>query len=291
MDFFFKKSIDANWKTLCQGDILNKTEELKSAISEAHPYYSDKTDYTHFMVLTQSCDLVRRIGKAFKARYITICAVRPLGTFTDQALAPLCHKPVGENATLRLVKKETKETVEQKLERLLNNTEPGHFFIRAGSHTSLSTDLVVYLQLSIALNQKHYDTCLKAKTAELEDTFQAKVGWLVGNDYSRVGTKDISDAGIDPKKLKSEFIDDVLGKSARFLSGAEYGRLKKELKDIDDPTNDQVIEALDKLELDDKFAAGSIASEIVTKLKLDEDNIDKIRNVVSANKAFKKAFN
>ncbi len=51
--------------------------------------------------------------------------------------------------------------------------------------------MVVYLKVSIALKSgEHYDECLKAKKIELADEFKAKLGWLVGNMYSRVGTTD-----------------------------------------------------------------------------------------------------
>ncbi len=47
-----------------------------------------------------------------------------------------------------------------------------------------------FLALSVALKIEHYDLCLAAKIAQLTGEFQAKLGWLVGNLYSRVGTKE-----------------------------------------------------------------------------------------------------
>ena len=48
-----------------------------------------------------------------------------------------------------------------------------------------------YLKLSIALKSEEcYDICLKAKKIELSDEFKAKIGWLIGDMYSRVGTTD-----------------------------------------------------------------------------------------------------
>lgn len=62
---------------LRQGDLLAKTKEIEQVITTVHPYYL-RDDYTYFIVLTQSCDLVRRKGKTPNSRYITIAAVRPL---------------------------------------------------------------------------------------------------------------------------------------------------------------------------------------------------------------------
>lgn len=286
MDFFFKRTTDQNRTSLSQGDILDKTGGLKDAIREAHPFYAKKADYTHFMVLTQSCDLVRR-PKDCNARYITICAMRPLSTFTEQQIAPLCFNSLHNEQDIKLVNKSLQKNIEQKLERLLNNTEPGYFFIRAGSHPRLQDDTVAYLRLSIALNVKHYDVCFNAKIAELEDAFQAKVGWLVGNEYSRVGTKDITDMGVDPDVYKSEFIDDVLGKTAQFLTNSEYGRLRKAVKDQEKV---DLFEYLKKLERDDDHIAGTLADEIIKTLELAPEHKKKIRNTILSNRQYSKLF-
>tara|TARA_R110002126_G_C10459165_1_gene500148 strand:- start:263 stop:1141 length:879 start_codon:yes stop_codon:yes gene_type:complete len=287
MDFFFKRSTDLNRNSLCQGDILDKTDDLKSAIREAHPYYADKFDYTHFMVLTQSCDLVRR-PKNCNARYITICAIRPLSTFAAQQLDPLCFESFDFAPEVKLVKKDTKRSIEQKLERLLNNTEPGFFFIKDGSHPRLSGDIVAYLRLSIALNIRHYDVCIAAKIAELEESFQAKVGWLVGNEYSRVGTKDIGDTGLNPEKIRADFVNSVLGKSAKFLSKTEFGRLKRSVSAIGNDDDKDIYRLIDTLEKDDKYTAANIAEEISKVLKFDDETKKKIRNIILSNTEFKR---
>lgn len=48
--------------SLCQGDILEKTDDLIAILKEVHPYFLNES-YKYFMVLSQSCDLVRRNGK------------------------------------------------------------------------------------------------------------------------------------------------------------------------------------------------------------------------------------
>ena len=85
MDFIFTKPNDVDYGSLRQGDLLIKNPHLKAAIAEAHKYYADTPDYTHFLVLTQSCDLVRRGKKPPKSRYITLAAaqVRMSGTTVE----------------------------------------------------------------------------------------------------------------------------------------------------------------------------------------------------------------
>ena len=65
---------EADFASLCQGDVLAVTEELKSILEEVHPYFLNE-QYKYFMVLSQSCDLVRRKGKACKTPYITLAAI------------------------------------------------------------------------------------------------------------------------------------------------------------------------------------------------------------------------
>ena len=58
--FTYKSNPDM--QSLCQGDILNPTEELMEVLKTVHPYFLNK-QYKYFMVLSQSCDLVRRNGE------------------------------------------------------------------------------------------------------------------------------------------------------------------------------------------------------------------------------------
>src|SRR4051812_31689281 len=63
---------------LSQGDILQKSDGLLGVIRPYFRYYADHEDYKYFMVLTQTCDLVRRDGGPCASPYITLAAVRPL---------------------------------------------------------------------------------------------------------------------------------------------------------------------------------------------------------------------
>ena len=71
---------------LFQGDVLCRSNEIVKAIGQAHQYYADAPHYTHFVVITQSCDLVRRAGD-FNAPYITISAAKPLRSVMNEYLA------------------------------------------------------------------------------------------------------------------------------------------------------------------------------------------------------------
>jgi len=77
------------------------------------------------------------------------------------------------------------------LTKLLNNNDTRYFYFHDDPSLGPVEPHVAFLHLSIAIRSRdHYETCLKARKCSLDDTFQAKLGWLVGNLYSRVGTKD-----------------------------------------------------------------------------------------------------
>lgn len=184
--FTYKQNIDSS--SLCQGDLLTVTDELKSVLKDVHPYFLNE-QYKYFMVLTQSCDLVRRDGNKCKTPYITLAAVRDFNDFIETKLE---IDRYAENVEgFLLMNNKQKDRAYQFLERIYNNTEPDYFFLYKDDNVSLHKSMIVTLKVSIAIKSSfHYDKCLAAKFLELTDEFKAKLGWLVGNIYSRVGTTD-----------------------------------------------------------------------------------------------------
>lgn len=174
---------------LRQGDILDKSDELKTLFREIHPHYNNKEDYIYFMVLTQSCDLERRNGKACNAQYITLAAVRPLGVLIQRKITELQKNY--DIAKGELLDKSQKLRMKDFLKRLMNNNVHEYFFLNEDSGMGFTENCVAFLRLSIAIKANlHYNKCLDAKILELKDEFKAKLGWMVGNIYSRVGTVD-----------------------------------------------------------------------------------------------------
>lgn len=184
--FTYKSNPDMS--SLCQGDILEITDELKDVLTNVHPYFKNE-QYRYFMVLTQSCDLVRRNSKPCKTPYITLAAVRCFSEFFEKLLV---SKKYAENHSgFLLMESKQRSGASQLLERIYNNTEPDYFFLYKEEMLDFPESMIASLKVSIALKSElHYDACLKAKRLELSDEFKAKLGWLVGNIYSRVGTTD-----------------------------------------------------------------------------------------------------
>lgn len=152
---------DPNMETLCQGDVLEITEELSVILEKVHPYFLNE-QYKFFVVLSQSCDLVRRNGKTCKTPYITLAAVRSYSDFLERMF--LDGKYVEKVDKLLIMDEKNKDRAYQLVERVYNNTEPEYFFLYKEDALDFPESMVAYLKVSIALRSKeHYDVCLKAK--------------------------------------------------------------------------------------------------------------------------------
>jgi hypothetical protein len=285
-EFLFAPSENTKSSQLMQGDILRRTDSLKEALKKTHKYYAESEDYGHFMVLTQSCDLVKRGKQKPKARYITLAAVRPFRIIVDRLIkkhqipdiafpVPICDKKYGTSTR-------------QLLERYIHNTELGYFFIRKDSHPNITEDLCAFLSLSVAIRATHYDACIESKIAQLSDVFQAKVGWLTGNIYSRIGTPDIVEYEADPDRYKAEFLDEIIFENTVWLSTDQIRSLKNEIKqrkaspnsdttEISREAAHRILQSIpDQIEL--------IASRATEQLKqnklLSADSVEKAKNVL-----------
>jgi hypothetical protein len=194
---------------LQQGDLLATTSDVLDLLSAIYPHYHWRNDYTHLLLLTQSCDLVRRNGKPCKARYISLAAV--------QSLSPVIEREIEKyqdsfDRAAGICSRASRERVAQFVVRVLNNNEPEFFYLEPEPAFGLSDPSCAFLRLSIVVNaEEHYDKLLEARSLSLKEVFQAKLGWLVGNMYSRVGTVDwVPDHLTEPqfKAKVSQVLDD-----------------------------------------------------------------------------------
>lgn len=247
----FTYNPDPDMQSLCQGDILEITEELTTVLKEVHPYFLNK-QYKYFMVLSQSCDLVRRNGKNCKTPYITLAAVRKYEDFLTRTLI---KGKYAENANgLLLMDEKNKERAYQLIERVYNNTEPEYFFLYKEDAFSFQDSMIAYLKVSIALkSDEHYDQCLKAKKIELADEFKAKLGWLVGNMYSRVGTADWE--SIMTAQARRDMLNTDLYSMCIIGEKEQLNQLKKEYLEQAEktPDHDEAVELISKIQIRTKY--------------------------------------
>ena len=223
--FTYKRNADMG--SLCQGDILIITDDLRNILKDVHPYFQND-HYKYFMVLTQSCDLVRRDGKRCKSPYRTLAAIRSYDDFLKKEFVSGKYVEVVDD--FLLMDSKNRERASQLVERLYNNTESDYFFLYKDEALDFPESMVASLKVSIALkSEKHYDYCLAAKKIELSDEFKAKLGWLVGNMYSRVGTTDWE--SIKSKQERKEMLDEDLTSRCIIGSKEQLKVFKKELEE------------------------------------------------------------
>jgi len=265
---------------LRQGDILRKTPELLSLIREVHPHYANE-DYLYFQVLTQSCDLVRRNGKICKSRYLTLAAVRPMRLIVERALDGYEKKFIFDNQLF--CSSVHRRALKDLFVKLFNNNDTQNFFLKASPDYGIDVDCCAQLHLSIAIRAyQHYDLCLGAKILELRDEFRAKLGWLVGNLYSRVGTQDYVPGAMPDEKAFEEFVQRTMEEYVAWVPEKDYATYQKQHSKVASFEEMQGRVATEK-ERKQKSKLDSIVSAITAALPGDVDDATKValRNTLS----------
>jgi hypothetical protein len=247
--------VDPNRDELNQGDVLQRTDALSELLKEYFPYYQDHPDYRYFLVLTQTCDLVRRDGKTCGAPYISIAAVRPVKDVLLLEAEKLQEAPLRGTD---VIGHGDRQTLAMFLESLMDNNKAGYFYLHTDHLLGISEPCCAFLQLAVSFRSQHYKACLDAKIAQLDAQFQAKLGWLIGNMYSRVATTE----------WDTEKPSERLGKVASSLIGKSFYNCAEE----------QI-----KAALDDLTADGSIT----TKTPQDIADYVKRKRLVPKHKQFK----
>jgi hypothetical protein len=146
--------------SLMQGDILWPTEDLKDLFARVHPHFCD-SKYIAFIVITQSCDLVRRDGKGCRADYINLAVIRELESCLSQFFDNVC-----ERVAAGVYLQRSKAQAQQLLERVVNQNEQalGLFYLHPDVDTvGIADYAVALLRISVAFRKEHYDLLRRAK--------------------------------------------------------------------------------------------------------------------------------
>lgn len=284
----FTYKADADMESLCQGDVLNITEELEEVLKEIHPYFLNE-QYKYFMVLSQSCDLVRRNGKNCKTPYITLAAIRSYDSFLEKTLI---KEKFAENVGgFLLMDEKKKEKAYQLIERIYNNTESDYFFLYKEDALEFPESMITYLKVSIALkSQEHYDKCLAAKKLELSDEFKAKLGWLVGNMYSREGTADWE--GIMTAQERKEMLNNDLASKCIIGSKEQLKTLKAKLTEKSEMihNHEEAASFVSDIYVQTKYEKAMSIIETIfqtSSKKIPEEEKEKLLNAIKSRTALK----
>lgn len=265
----------ASEEDLQQGDILKRTPALDEILGKYHPYYING-DYTHFLVLTQSCDLVHRETVGPKAPYVSIAAVRPLG----EVLKREADK-YRTNDLLRLaavLEQSKKSQLRDFVRKLLNNNHTEFFYLHSDPQVGLERSCA-FLRLSVSIRSaEHYQSLSGARILSLEKEFQAKLGWLVGNLYSRVGTDDWAPTHYSEEKW-AQTVEDILDESYTFIDDAKLKQAKKSPAARELTSRDDARLFIEKTKVPTKReeAIAAVVTVLAAEKLLDEASIEKAR--------------
>ncbi len=218
---------------LQQGDILNPSTSLESLFKEVHPHFCN-AKYLAFMILTQTCDLVRRNGQC-SARFINVAVIRSLADVLPSLLDTVCERVHDRTYTDK-----TKNRGQDLLERILNQNEQrlSLFYLYPDGDVGIGEDAVAFLRVSVAFRSDHYDQMLESRKGQLTSEFGAKLGWLVGSLYSRVGTQDW------PKDKLKQLVRPHLTEQVEWVSDRAVARLKKDGVDTESLAREELLQRL-----------------------------------------------
>lgn len=270
---------------LQQGDIIANNETVRKLINRTYLQNFD-SEIVAFLIITQSCDLARHDGKPCKASYVNLVPIWPFENVFLSLLEKECGNFKIKDRLYSANKGKTKAN--ELIERICsqNAWALGVFFLHSNIDVKIPVNSLALLQVSFAIPSNYsYDLFTKFRNGRLDAAFQGRLGWLVGNLYSRIGTpnfpedryKEIrkslmsSDEDNDriPRwigKRKLQDMRDTTGLDAKDL---EMQRINDFLADYDpkEPKNKAVDLVLDTLK--DVYAkvSNKRLKEIESKLK------------------------
>ena len=109
----------------------------------------------------------------------------------------------------RVISSKERENLVKFLASLIDNNKERYFYIHSDIDCGIDLNCCAFLQLAVTLKAQHYETCLAAKLCQLDETFQAKLGYLIGHMYNRVGTTEWNDhyPDVDVNTMAGEQLD------------------------------------------------------------------------------------
>lgn len=292
MHFTYQESEDTDKTSLYQGDVLKRTPEIEKILAVVHPHYL-KEDYRHFIVLTQSCDLVPRNEGKCASRYVTIAAVRPLKLVIERELQKHLSDPL--ELEFRFTHNGVKAKMEQFYERLLNNNEPSYFYLHQQPDCDLTEDCCAFLQLAVSTKSEfHYKTLLDAKILELTDSFKHKIGYLVGNLYSRIDTDDWVPDFANAETFYGRLRQGIEGEAVWLQRDIQVKALKQ-LKSLDPKDRNkekfsEIITSLGRIKNQKRDSLLAAVVDIMTELNIPPENIGKFRRRLESHSDFQALF-
>lgn len=290
MSYIFTDHHKLDPVTLMQGDLLKITDSLNQLLKSNRSQYNDFDNINYLVVLTQSCDLIRRNGKA-KSRHITLAPVHSL----DIAIKDRTHKLKDKNidSQLSICNSNDHSQTLQYVERLLSNSEKDYFCLPLECHKDFIVDYCISLNVSIAIRNTFYEQCLEAKIGQMEEIYAAKLGWMTGNQFSRVATPDVEDIFTTTQEggqFRSTFLNRVFTSQTIWLSTHQIRELKKLIKrsNVSNPVSSNTLRDLtSQIPSNYSLAINRVVQVLLTNKIIDTEQVDTIREKLNEDRNLK----
>ncbi len=204
-------------KVLSQGDVLSVSkvkEEVGESFSAVHP---NLFDAPFLLLCTQSCDIANN-----KARVLSLAPCTPIEDWLfDHIAGPLNDSPKRTMAEFGYASTKAREKAYEWLRRLINNDQPDLFFLFEDPAIGLQESVAADLRKKTYLALGDKDKLLTCRVASLNDEFRARLAWMLGEMYARVGTRDW------PKPELKSMTESLLSNNFKFLTPREYDGIEK----------------------------------------------------------------
>ncbi|MCP4049790.1 MAG: hypothetical protein GY730_03690 [bacterium] len=245
---------------LCQGDILEPIDKLKALFENILPNFTE-SHYRGFFLLTQSCDMARRDSGEYKATHINLAAIYSLQDVINNILKKdfACLIP-------GVYFEYKKKTFKQTIQRLINQNEKdlGLFYLHKDADSGIAYPSAVILSVPISVRaNEYYEILQEARMGRLSKEFQAKLGWMVGYLYSRVGVHDWKEEGkknkdVDlEKKIMGDIINSLQEEEPLWIENRIYKNIKKKYPWL------EILSTNDQKEIINRFLPPPLKDEIV----------------------------
>ena len=183
------EAISSKEDDLRQGDIIILEDGLR-VLLEAESLTLPSPSPLGFLVVSQCCDLARRSGAKCNTSHIALAPVYDLEARLEEFLDKVCERILPRIYTYKS-KLEAKFLVERILNQ--NETSLSLFYLHRDAKCGIPDYWVAILREIYTIPAASYASLVTFRQGRLSAQFRNKLGYMVGNLYSRVGTTDWSE--------------------------------------------------------------------------------------------------
>lgn len=231
-------------EALSQGDIIFLNDQLKTVFLE---HFKVEFDPEFLMVLSQSCDLVKRGNRAPKINHIILSLVRPFRNYIKHVVKDLSPVKIGNDVTL--IKDNDFDSLRQKVFDLINNANAKTNLFLPEQEPFEEHMVAVFNTVYPLRFREQYDLLLENRVLSLNNDYKAKVGDIFSTLFDRVVVTELTDSKDWDKKKLFSFIDEIF---------EEYGLIKTDRNVIKNfsitgkVTRERVRSEIEKLSIEEK---------------------------------------